>query len=134
VAAFIPSFVMIAGLMVAIGATVTEAQEGQQIASVFTLLVVIPYWFTFQILFNPNGPLAIALSFFPFTAPVTLPMRAGMTVIPPWQLALNLAFLVLCALGALWIAGRAFRLGMLRYGQRLSWREIFVRPGRRSAQ
>jgi hypothetical protein len=40
---------------------------------------------------------------------------------------LNLAILVLCALAALWLAGRAFRLGMLRYGQRLSWRELFGR-------
>jgi len=134
VAAFIPSFVMIAALMVAVGATVTEAQEGQQIASIFTLPVVIPYWFTFQILSNPNGPLAVGLSFFPFTAPVTLPMRAGVTVIPIEQLALNLAILTLSALGALWIAGRAFRLGMLRFGQRLSWREIFTRPGKRVVQ
>jgi ABC-2 type transport system permease protein len=133
-AAFIPSFVMIAALMVAVGSTVTEAQEGQQIASIFTLPIVIPYWFTFQILSNPNGPLAVGLSFFPFTAPVTLPMRAGMTVIPPGQLALNLAVLTLSALGALWVAGQAFRLGMLRYGQRLNWSEIFTRPGRRLAQ
>jgi ABC-2 type transport system permease protein len=134
VGVFIPSFVMIAALMVAIGATVTEAQEGNQVASIFTLPVVIPYWFTFQILSNPNGPLAVGLSFFPFTAPVTLPMRAGMTVIPFWQLTLNLAVLWLCALGALWIAGRAFRLGLLRYGQRVPWSEIFARPGRRLAR
>jgi ABC-2 type transport system permease protein len=133
VAAFIPSFVMIAALMVAIGATVTDVQEGNQIASLFTIPVVIPYWFTVLILTNPNGPLAVGLSFFPFTAPVTLSMRAGMTVIPFGQLVLNLAFLWLCALGALWIAGRAFRLGMLRYGQRLPWREIFARPARRLA-
>ena len=118
---------MIAALMVAIGATVTDVQEGNQIASLFTIPVVIPYWFTVLILTNPNGPLAVGLSFFPFTAPVTLSMRAGMTVIPFGQLVLNLAFLWLCALGALWIAGRAFRLGMLRYGKRLKWREVFAR-------
>jgi ABC-2 type transport system permease protein len=133
-AVFIPSFVMIAALMVAIGATVTEAQEGNQIASIFTLPVALPYWFTVLILSNPNGPLAVGLSFFPFTAPVTLSMRAGMTVIPIWQLTLNLAVLWLCALGALWIAGRAFRLGMLRYGKRVSWGEIFGKPGRRLAR
>ena len=127
VATFIPAFVMIAGLMVAVGATVTEAQEGQQITGVFTLPVVVPYWFTYQIMSNPHSPLALALSFFPFTAPVTLTMRAGMASIPLWQILLNIAILVLCALAALWLAGRAFRLGMLRYGQRLSWRELFSR-------
>jgi hypothetical protein len=32
---------------------------------------------------------------------------------------------------AIWLAGRAFRLGMLRYGQRLKWREVFARQGAR---
>jgi ABC-2 type transport system permease protein len=128
VSTFIPTFVMIAGLMVAIGSTVTEAQEGQQITGVFTLPVVVPYWFTYQIMSNPHSPLAQALSFFPFTAPVTLAMRAGMASIPLWQILLNVAILVLCALAALWLAGRAFHLGMLRYGQRLSWRELLGRP------
>jgi ABC-2 type transport system permease protein len=127
VAIFIPAFVMIAGLMVAVGATVTEAQEGQQITGLFTLPVVVPYWFTYQIMSNPHSPLSLALSFFPFTAPVTMAMRAGMASIPLWQIVLNLAILILCALAALWLAGRAFRLGMLRYGQRLSWRELFGR-------
>jgi ABC-2 type transport system permease protein len=125
---FIPAFVMIAGLMVAVGSTVTEAQEGQQITGLFTLPVVAPYWFTYQIMSNPNSPLAIALSFFPFTAPVTIAMRAGMASIPLWQVLLNVGILVLCALGALWLAGRAFRLGMLRYGKRLSLRELLNRP------
>jgi len=133
-AAFIPSFVMIAALMVAIGATVTDVQEGNQIASLFTLPVMIPYWFTILIMSNPNGPLAVGLSFFPFTAPVTLSMRAGLTVIPFGQLVLNLMVLSLCALGALWIAGRAFRLGMLRFGQRLPWSEIFAKPARKAAR
>jgi ABC-2 type transport system permease protein len=127
VSTFIPAFVMIAGLMVAVGATVTEAQEGQQVTGLFTLPVVIPYWFTYPIMSNPHSPLALALSFFPFTAPVTIAMRAGMASIPLWQVLLNIAILVLCALAALWLAGRAFRLGMLRYGQRLSWRELFGR-------
>jgi ABC-2 type transport system permease protein len=131
-ATFTPAFVMIAGLMVAVGATVTEAQEGQQITGLFTLPVVIPYWFTYQIMSNPHGPLAVGLSFFPFTAPVTLTLRAGFAVIPAWQILLNVSILSLCALAALWLAARAFRLGMLRYGQRLSWRELFGRPAVRS--
>ena len=124
VAAFLPAFVMIASLMVALGSTVTEAQEGQQFTGLFTLPVVIPYWFTYQLMSSPNSPLAIGLSMFPFTAPVTLSLRAGFTTIPAWQIVLNVAILVVFALVALSIAGRAFRLGMLRYGQRLTVREI----------
>ena len=74
---------------------------------------------------DTNGPLAIGLSFFPLTAPVTLSIRTAFTSIPIWQLSLNVVVLVSFALAALWLAGRTFRLGMLRYGKRLSWREVF---------
>ncbi len=120
-----PSFVMIAALMAAVGATVTEAREAQQIIGLFSLPIWIPYWFVYPIMTNPNGPLAIGLSFFPLTAPVTLSIRTAFTSIPIWQLSLNIVVLVLCALAAIWLAGRTFRLGMLRYGKRLSWREVF---------
>jgi ABC-2 type transport system permease protein len=128
-AILIPSFVMISGLMAAVGAIVTDGREAQQLTSLFTLPVLLPYWFTYQIMTNPNGPLPVALSFFPLTAPVTLTMRMGFANIPVWQVVLNIAILVASAIGALWLAGRTFRLGMLRYGQRLSWREIIGRSG-----
>lgn len=125
----IPVFVMISALMAAVGATVTDTREGQQLTGLFTLPVVVPFWLAAQLMSSPNSPLAIALSFFPLTAPVTLTFRAGFGSIPPWQLALNLLVLVVSALGSLWIAGRAFHLGMLRYGQRLRLRELFGRTG-----
>jgi ABC-2 type transport system permease protein len=122
-----PGFVLVAALMAAIGSTVTEEREGQQVAGLFTLPVMAPYWFAAQLMGNPNGPLAVGLSYFPLTAPVALSIRAGLTTIPIGQLAISLGLLVLSALGALWLAGRAFRLGMLRYGQKVAWREIFER-------
>jgi ABC-2 type transport system permease protein len=128
----IPSFIMVAALMAAAGATVTDERESQQMSGLFTLPVVAPFWFTYLLMSNPNGPLALALSYFPLTAPVALTMRAGFTYIPPWQLGFNLFILFLFALGSLWLAGRAFHLGLLRYGQRVSWRELFGRqPGRK---
>lgn len=123
----LPSFVLIAALMAAVGATVTEAREGQQVTGLFTLPVMIPYWFAFQIMSNPNGPLAVALSYFPLTAPVALTMRAGFTDLPPGEILLSVGILVLSAIGALWLAGRALRLGMLRYGQRVNLRELLGR-------
>lgn len=126
-AVMLPSFVLIAALMAAVGATVTEAREGQQVTGLFTLPVMIPYWFSFQIMSNPNGPLAVALSYFPLTAPVALTMRAGFTYLPPGEILLSVGILSLSALGALWLAGRALRLGMLRYGQRVSLRELLGR-------
>ena len=121
---FVPAFVMLAALMVAVGATLTDAQEAQQVTSIFTLPLFIPFWFALTLINHPNGPVAIGLSFFPFTAPITLAIRAGFTSIPIWQIVLSLGLLVISAAFAVWFAGRAFRLGMLRYGQRVAWREF----------
>jgi ABC-2 type transport system permease protein len=116
----LPAFVMISALMALVGATATEAREAQQIAGLFTLPLAVPLWFISAIMANPNSALSIGLSLF----------RAGFTNIPLWQSILAVSLLILCAVGALWLAGRAFRLGMLRYGKRLTWHEIFGRSPR----
>jgi len=123
----IPAFIMISGLMAAVGATVTEGSEGQQVMGLFTIPIWIPYILIGTFIQNPNSPLAIALSFFPLTSPMSIAMRIGFTTIPTWQLVISVVILVLSAIGAVWLAGRAFRLGMLRYGQRLRWKEVFSR-------
>jgi ABC-2 type transport system permease protein len=129
-ALFIPAFVMIAALMVAIGSTVGEPQEAQQFTGLFTFPAFIPYWFTFQLMSNPNGPLAVGLSIFPLTSPVAYTLRAGFSQVPIWQFLLAFVSITGFAFAAIWLAGRTFRLGMLRYGQRLSLREIFNRPAK----
>ncbi len=122
---FLPAFVMIAAMMAALGATVTESREAQQISGLFTLPIVAPFWFTAALIESPNSPLSIGLSLFPLTAPVSLPLRAAFTDIPAWQIIFTVTLLILFAIGALWLAGRAFRLGMLRYGKKLSLKELF---------
>jgi ABC-2 type transport system permease protein len=123
----IPAFILIAALMATIGATATEAREAQQIAGLFTLPVVAPFWFFVPLMTDPHGTLALALSLFPLTAPVSLPLRAAFAAVPLWQSALSISLLMLSAAMALWLAGRAFRQGMLHYGRRLSWRELVRR-------
>jgi len=124
-AIMLPGFFMVAALMAAVGATVGDAREGQQLAGIFTIPIMLPFWFMYPLLNNPNGPLAIGLSYFPLTGPITLAIRVGFASIPTGLLILNIMALVLYAVGALWLAGRAFRIGMLRYGQRVRWRELF---------
>jgi ABC-2 type transport system permease protein len=111
---FLPAFVMVCALMAMVGAIATDTSEAQQVAGVFTLPIVIPYFFITAMMFNPNGILAVVLSMFPLTAPISLPLRAAFATIPLWQIAVALFLLILGAIGALWLAGQAFRLGMLR--------------------
>jgi ABC-2 type transport system permease protein len=123
----LPSFVTLSALTAAIGASVTEAREGQQVIGLLTIPVWIPYMLMFPLMTNPNSPLAVTLSLLPLTAPLTILIRDGMTILPAWQIAASAAVQVAAAVGSLWLAGRVFRLGMLRYGKRLRLREVFNR-------
>jgi ABC-2 type transport system permease protein len=125
----IPSFVLVASLMAAIGSTTTETREAEQISGLFSLPITIPYMLIVPIITNPGSPLAIFLSFFPLTAPVTLTLRAAFSEIPLWQEILNVGVLVVFAAAGVWLAARTFRLGLLRYGKRLTWHEIFGNAG-----
>lgn len=123
-AAILPAFIMVAALMAAVGATATETSEASAVAGWFTIPLVMPYWFMSLLMKNPNAPLSVAMSLFPLTAPVTLPVRFAFTTVPVWQTVLSIALLYVCAAASIWLAGRAFRLGMLRYGKRLSLKEL----------
>ena len=120
----LPSFVMVSAVMAAIGSTMTEMREAQQISGMFSLPFMIPFYVSSAIMMNPNGTLAMVLSYFPLTAPITILMRMSFTVVPAWQIAINIATLVIFAIFAIWFATKAFRLGMLQYGKKLSFKEV----------
>lgn len=121
------AYVMVAALMTAAGVTVAEAEQAQQIAGVVFVPFMAPIWLLIPIMGSPNGPLAVGLSFFPVTAPLTISTRMLGIQVPLWQVGVSTVLLILCAWGSLWLAGRAFRQGMLRYGRGLRLREIFRR-------
>ncbi len=121
----LPSFVMVAAIMAAIGSTMTDTREAQQVSGLFSMPIMIPYYLSSTIMMNPNGTLAMFLSYFPLTSPITILMRMAFTVIPTWQISLHIAILTGFAAFAIWFAARAFRLGMLRYGKKLSIIELF---------
>ncbi len=123
---FFPAYALVSGLMTVIGASVTEVQQGQQISGIINMLFTFPMFFITVLFAEPNSPLVIALSLFPTTSFTTILMRWGLTVIPFWQLAASWLLLVASAAGSVWLAARVFRLGMLRYGQRLSLKGILA--------
>ena len=122
----VPAFVLASALMTAIGAMVTSSHEGQSIGVIFFLLhFLLPSFAMVAIINSPKALLPTILSILPFTGLMTISLRNLFSVVPAWQVAASAGVQVVCALGALWLAGRAFRLGMLRYGQRLRWGELF---------
>ena len=124
----LPAFVMVAALMAAIGATMTEMREAQQIQGMFSLSITVPLYLSNSLMFHPNSTLAYVMSYFPLTSPLTVLIRQSVTVIPAWQMALHVALLVAFAVFAIWFSGKAFRLGMLQYGRKITLKEIFRKP------
>jgi ABC-2 type transport system permease protein len=123
----LPSYLCIAGLMTAVGSTLVESQEAQQIGPFFFILLLLPMYLLVPILQNPNSPLSLGLSFFPVTAVMTMAIRSMFTEIPAWQTAVSAVIALACGAVVVWLAGKAFRMSMLRYGQRLRWSELFAR-------
>jgi ABC-2 type transport system permease protein len=128
VAIAIPSYVLASALMLTVGSTVAQAQEGQQIGMLFFMLFLLPLYAIMIIGETPNAAPSIVLSLLPLTSLMTVGFRSLFSVVPVWQVAASALIQTACALGAVWLAGRAFRLGMLRYGQRLRLGEIFGKP------
>ncbi|HEY4690350.1 MAG TPA: ABC transporter permease [Anaerolineae bacterium] len=123
---FLPAYVLMAGVMIAIGSVVTEVRQGQQVAGIVSVLFSVPYFFIAIFFGDPNSPIATFLTLFPTTSFVTVTLRWGVTVIPVWQLIAGWLLLAGSAVVSIWAAARIFRFGMLQYGQRLRFKEMLA--------
>ena len=82
------------------------------------MFAVAPFWFYSVLLLFPNNPIWVVFSIFPFSAPVLVMLRLGMTGVPAWQLAASIAVLVLSIFGGLLVAAKLLRVYLLMYGKR----------------
>lgn len=114
------SFVFTASVLAIFGATVTESQEGQQMIGIIVVPTLLPLYFISVFMNSPNGVLAKILSFFPFSSPIAMGLRMAFTHVPTLEIVLVLIVQILFAGGAIWLAGRAFKLGMLQFNKKIS--------------
>ena len=122
---FIPAFFFFAGIALTISSTVTESSEGQQAIGLISMPVGFSYWFAALIVSNPSSPLAVGLSLFPFTAPTLMPMRAAFGEVPIEQFLASVTILAVSAVFTIWLAARAYEMGMMQYGKRLRLGDLF---------
>ena len=122
---FVLEYLLFSALMGAIGSLVTSAKDGQNLSSPFVLLAMTPEFFIPVFFIAPNGPIAVALSLFPLSAPLALLLRYAAAPVPLWQVILAMALLAASVVGALWLASRVFRIGMLEYGRRVSLKTVW---------
>ena len=122
---FILGFMMLGSLMTGTGALGTNARESQQLATIWSMLTIMPPAFTWMgILDNPTGTLARILGWFPLTAPITMMLRLGTGKVPWWDVLVSIVLLCGGVVLALRVSGGLFRLGLLMYGKRPTLREI----------
>lgn len=122
----IPTYIIAAALMLAVGSTIVEAQEGQAVGGLFYMVMLSPLFLIVLIIENPDGPAAIIMTLLPFTSLMTVSLRNLFYQIPIWQIAASIIIQCSLAVVTIWIAIRAFRMGMLRYGKRLKLSEIIT--------
>jgi ABC-2 type transport system permease protein len=114
---FVLGYLLFASIYAAIGAISSSMREGPQIAAFVTLPAVVPLWATGIFATAPDGPLAVALSIFPLTAPLSMVMRIAITDVPLSHLMASIVLLALTVTFTMWLAGRLFRVNTLLSGR-----------------
>lgn len=121
---FVLGFIFYAALFAAMGSTVSNEQDVQQASLPIMLMLVASIVFVQPILLDPASTFSKVMSWLPFSAPILMPLRMTLIQIRWYELtAVLLGLLAGCAL-ATWFAARVYRVGMLMYGKRPTFREL----------
>jgi len=122
---FIGGYFLYSSLYAAIGAAVDNETDTQQ----FLLPILLPlmlgvYIGFFTVMKDPHGTVATVFSMIPFTSPIVMLMRIPFGV-PLWEVLLSITILFSTFILVVWIAAKIYRIGVLMYGKRPSWKELY---------
>lgn len=121
---FLGGYLLYGALFGAIGAAVDDQTDTQQFMFPVTIPLILSYIVGVSVILrNPDGQIAFWMSMIPFTSPIAMVIRLPFGV-PLWQLALSVALLVLGFIGTVWVAARIYRVGVLMYGKKVTYREL----------
>ncbi len=121
---FLGGYLIYSSIYAAIGAAVDNETDTQQFVTPVMLPLIVAIYVGFSIIENPNGPIAIGFSLFPLTSPVVMLMRIPFGV-PWWEIVLSIVLLISTFIGIVWFASKIYRVGILMYGKKPSYKEIF---------
>jgi ABC-2 type transport system permease protein len=121
----IADVVMLSALGVALGSACATPQDAQHLAFVLILPIMIPMFMLTPVMQQPNGTLAIVMSFIPPFTPVLMLLRQALPGgVPWWQPWLGLAGVIAFAIAIIWAAARIFRIGILSQGKTPKFAEL----------
>lgn len=120
---FIGGYLLYASLFAAVGAAVDNESDTSQFMLPVTLLLIFALYAGIYSAKNPDGPLAFWCSIIPLTSPIVMMVRIPFDV-PAWEIATSLGLLALSVVVMVWLSAKIYRVGILMYGKKPSWREI----------
>jgi ABC-2 type transport system permease protein len=121
---FLVGFTFYASLYAAAGSMVNSEQEAQQAAVPVMLLIMSAWLMVNPVMINPNSRLAVVMSWLPWSSPIIMPMRMGLTSVSPLEVGGSILVALLGCVGAVWLSARIYRVGMLMYGKKPSLGEV----------
>ena len=126
---FLGGYLLYSALFAAVGSAVDNETDTQQFMLPMTAPLILAYVMSTFIVQNPEGPLAFWFSIIPLTSPIVMLVRVAIGVgdggIPIWEVGLSMALLVLGFIAAVWLAGKVYRTGILMYGKKVSYKELW---------
>ncbi|MFZ4462946.1 MAG: ABC transporter permease [Bacteroidales bacterium] len=121
---FIAGYLLYAALFAAIGSAVDNEADTQQFMLPVSAPLILGMVLSNFVVNNPDGGIAFWLSMFPLTSPVIMMVRIPFGV-PYWQIGLSMGILVLGFLFTTWLAAKIYRTGILMYGKKISYKELW---------
>ena len=121
---FILGYLLYATLYAAIGSLVDNNTDSQQFTLPVTVPLMVAFFSTFYIPNNPDSSLSVWFSMIPFTSPISMMVRIPFGV-PIWQIVVSILLLAVTFVFMTWFAAKIYRTGILMYGKKLSYKEIF---------
>ena len=121
---FLAGYLMYSSLFAAVGSAVDAEADTQQFVLPITIPLILSFILIQPIMENPDGTLAFWMSIIPFTSPVIMMVRLPFGV-ANWELALSVGILISSFILTTWFAGRIYRTGILMYGKKASYKELW---------
>jgi len=121
---FLGGYLIYSSIYAAIGAAVDSETDTQQFMLPVILPLMVAIYVGFSVIENPHGPIAVGFSIFPLTSPIVMLMRIPFGV-PWWQIVTSMILLLVTFLGVVWFAAKIYRVGILMYGKKPSYKEMY---------
>ncbi|MFA7115622.1 MAG: ABC transporter permease [Bacteroidales bacterium] len=123
---FILGYLLYASMFAAIGSAVENEADTQQLVMPITAPMIIGLFIMLHTFQHPDSALSFWASIFPYTSPMVMmariPFEGG---VPAWQLLLSIGLLLLFFIGTVYISGKIYRVGILKYGKKATWKDLW---------